>query len=216
MNAAGGGCAAGGTPDRFHNEAHAALCRHDADEFERLTNAAAVSERKRRSHSGTKRRRPEHEDYLTQRLSYSSDGSRLLTVSGDAVMMGWEAPLMAHHALAVRKHCANTALDTARSHRPEILNIGFGLGLFDEAVQREFARVGTSVGHTIIEAHPDVLAWAQGTTYCRRVVKRVLVSGRGYDSYDLYTSYRKHHATYRKASRRTARARCFIAIGTSI
>ena len=35
----------------------------------------------------------------------------------------------------------------------DVLNIGFGLGLFDEAVRRRH----TPRSHTIVEAHPDVL-----------------------------------------------------------
>ncbi len=38
-------------------------------------------------------------------------------------MMGWEAPLMERHAAEI---CANGG---------DILNVGFGLGIIDEAIQ---------------------------------------------------------------------------------
>lgn len=58
-----------------------------------------------------------------------------------AVMMGWEMPLMEAHARAV---CTNGG---------RILNVGFGMGLVDEAIERY-----NPEEHTIIEAHPDVYA----------------------------------------------------------
>jgi hypothetical protein len=42
---------------------------------------------------------------------------------GEAVMMGWEGPLMVQHAAII---CANGG---------DVLNIGFGLGLVDDAIQ---------------------------------------------------------------------------------
>ncbi|GFH33217.1 arginine N-methyltransferase 2, partial [Haematococcus lacustris] len=65
-------------------------------------------------------------------------------VSGEAVMMGWEGPLMERHA----------ALLQARGGA--VLNIGFGLGLIDAALQAYSPSL-----HTIIEAHPDVFKHAQ-------------------------------------------------------
>lgn len=86
--------------------------------------------------------------YLAQKLVYSADGSRLLDAEGEAVMMGWEAPLMERHAAAICQ----------RPGGADVLNVGFGLGLVDEAIQRHAPR-----SHTIIEAHPDVYVhvWEQ-------------------------------------------------------
>ncbi|KAK9711858.1 Arginine N-methyltransferase 2 [Basidiobolus ranarum] len=57
-------------------------------------------------------------------------------------MMGWEKPLMERHAKII---CPSEGLD--------VLNVGFGLGLIDDEIQKYKPRT-----HTIIEAHPDVYA----------------------------------------------------------
>ncbi len=82
------------------------------------------------------------ETYLGQKLRYV-DG-KLLDEDNEAVMMGWEAPLMVHHADIV---CA------AANGCGDVLNVGFGLGIIDEEIQKRNPR-----SHTIIEAHPDVYA----------------------------------------------------------
>lgn len=114
----------------------------------------------------------ESRDYLAQRLAYDDadpSGARLLDANGDAVMMGWEAPLMARHADAL---CCRPAhgdgkggddqgngggKDDDKSDRPEaglaVINIGYGLGIIDRDLQRHRPR-----RHVIVEAHPDVLA----------------------------------------------------------
>lgn len=56
-----------------------------------------------------------------------------------AVMMAWEKPLMEAHAKAV---CSGGG---------HVLNIGFGMGLVDTAIQKY-----GPASHTIIEAHPEV------------------------------------------------------------
>lgn len=56
-----------------------------------------------------------------------------------AVMMAWEKPLMEAHAKAV---CSGGG---------HVLNIGFGMGLVDSAIQQY-----APVTHTIVEAHPAV------------------------------------------------------------
>ena len=63
----------------------------------------------------------ENEAYLQQKLAYSGD--KLLDANGEAVMMGWERPLMLAHANAI---CQNGG---------DVLNVGFGLGLIDDAIQ---------------------------------------------------------------------------------
>lgn len=59
--------------------------------------------------------------YLASPVRYQ-DG-KLLDAQGEAVMMRWEAPLMAAHANLL---CQNGG---------HILNVGFGMGLIDEAIQ---------------------------------------------------------------------------------
>ncbi|KAH6572083.1 hypothetical protein BASA60_006855 [Batrachochytrium salamandrivorans] len=76
--------------------------------------------------------------YLARKLVFSK--GRLLDSDGNAVMMGWEAPLMERHAKAI-----------APTPGLDVLNIGFGLGIIDEYLQTL-----NPATHTIIEAHPDV------------------------------------------------------------
>mmetsp|Transcript_1768 Transcript_1768/g.4461 ORF Transcript_1768/g.4461 Transcript_1768/m.4461 type:complete len:344 (+) Transcript_1768:49-1080(+) len=87
-------------------------------------------------------------DYLQQKLHYSADGTKLLDADGEAVMMGWEGPLMERHAEVICSHGPDRA---GPDRGGDVLNVGFGLGLVDEAIQRHRPR-----SHTIIEAHPDV------------------------------------------------------------
>lgn len=56
-----------------------------------------------------------------------------------AVMMAWEKPLMEAHAKAI---CSGDR---------HVLNIGYGMGLVDTAIQQY-----NPLSHTIIEAHPEV------------------------------------------------------------
>ncbi|KAI8092723.1 arginine N-methyltransferase 2 [Halteromyces radiatus] len=81
-----------------------------------------------------------NEDYLQQKLHY--DDNKLMDANDDAVMMGWEGPLMVEHAKVM---CPKEGLD--------VLNVGFGLGLIDMELQKYKPR-----HHYIIEAHPDVYA----------------------------------------------------------
>ncbi|KAI9007243.1 S-adenosyl-L-methionine-dependent methyltransferase [Gaertneriomyces semiglobifer] len=81
-----------------------------------------------------------NEDFLARKLTYSE--GRLLDSESNAVMMGWEAPLMTLHAHVI-----------APEEGLDVLNVGFGLGLIDEELQKLKPRT-----HTIIEAHPDVYA----------------------------------------------------------
>ncbi|KAD5507891.1 hypothetical protein R6Q59_031401 [Mikania micrantha] len=76
-------------------------------------------------------------DYLEDRVSFSED--KLMDADSKAVMMAWEKPLMEAHAKAI---C---------SRGGHILNIGFGMGLVDTAIQQY-----GPVTHTIVEAHPAV------------------------------------------------------------
>ncbi|XP_002510120.2 protein arginine N-methyltransferase 2 [Ricinus communis] len=76
-------------------------------------------------------------DYLEDRVNFSED--KLMDADSKAVMMAWEKPLMEAHAKAV---CS------AGGH---VLNIGFGMGLVDTAIQQY-----SPATHTIVEAHPEV------------------------------------------------------------
>ncbi|KAH7848128.1 hypothetical protein Vadar_034099 [Vaccinium darrowii] len=76
-------------------------------------------------------------DYLEDRVSFSED--KLMDSESKAVMMAWEKPLMEAHAKAV---CSGGG---------HILNIGFGMGLVDTAIQQY-----APLAHTIVEAHPEV------------------------------------------------------------
>ncbi|KAK7352468.1 hypothetical protein VNO80_17890 [Phaseolus coccineus] len=76
-------------------------------------------------------------NYLEDRVSFSED--KLMDSESKAVMMAWEKPLMEAHAKAV---CSGGG---------HVLNIGFGMGLVDSAIQQY-----APASHTIIEAHPEV------------------------------------------------------------
>ncbi|KAM0937434.1 putative guanidinoacetate N-methyltransferase [Dioscorea sansibarensis] len=78
-------------------------------------------------------------EYLDDRVSFSED--KVMEAESKAVMMAWERPLMEAHARAV---CGN-------GNGGRILNVGFGMGLVDEAIQKY-----APAEHTIVEAHPEV------------------------------------------------------------
>lgn len=101
-----------------------------------------------------------HADFMQQQLHFDDDKGRLLDGEGRPVMMDWEQPLMEAHA-----HALLAAADGTET----VLNIGYGLGLVDTALQ---ARRPAS--HTIIEAHPDVLARMRGEGWMARPGVRVL------------------------------------------
>lgn len=78
-------------------------------------------------------------DYLESHVKINGNGTKIIDEKNEAVMMAWEAPLMEAHAEALQVKGS------------DVLNIGFGLGLFDKAVQARSPKT-----HTIIEAHPDI------------------------------------------------------------
>jgi protein arginine N-methyltransferase 2 len=80
-------------------------------------------------------------DYLRQRLHYTADGQALLDSDKDAVMMEWERPLMKAHAQILLEEAP----------RRRVMNIGFGMGIIDSALQELQPEL-----HIIVEAHPDV------------------------------------------------------------
>lgn len=69
------------------------------------------------------------------------DGDTLMDADNDAVMMEWERPLMEAHAGILAPEAG-----------VDVLNVGFGMGIVDGALQKREPR-----SHTIMEAHPQVL-----------------------------------------------------------
>ena len=177
-------------------------CQH-LREFERLVDGAARRERAKRATPGRAKRRkhstPDADSggYLSQPLVFSE--GRLVDAEGGAVMMGWEDGLMRHHAAALRQR-----LDDGPA---SVLNVGFGLGLIDEALQREWRGV-RGFTHTIIEAHPDVLRHARSLGWHERpgvtllagrwqeAVPALLAGGASFDAV-FYDTYAESYADLR-------------------
>lgn len=80
------------------------------------------------------------ESYINRRLVF--DEKTLRDHDGKAIMMEWEKPIMEAQAKTI---CRNGG---------KILNVGFGMGYIDDAIQTYDIE-----HHTIIECHPDV--WAK-------------------------------------------------------
>lgn len=82
-------------------------------------------------------------DYLQHKnVRYNAANTLLLDDDGDGVMMQWEKPLMHAHA---------SILTHNGTKRKRVLNIGFGLGIVDTALQSHEPSL-----HVIIEAHHTV------------------------------------------------------------
>ena len=113
--------------------------------------------------------------YLDRSVRY--EGDTLLDTEDDAVMMEWERPLMEEHATllcgppggeavggaggAVAAAAAAAAAAAGEDGEGiDVLNVGFGMGIFDGMVQRRSraAGLGRVRSHTICEAHPAVHA----------------------------------------------------------
>ncbi|CAM6084690.1 unnamed protein product [Calypogeia fissa] len=107
--------------------------------------------------------------YLEERVEYSE--GRLMDEESKAVMMAWEKPLMETHAKVV---CTGGG---------DVLNVGFGMGLVDEAIQSY-----GPASHTIIEAHPDVYARMLATGWGDKPNVRI-VFGRWQDALPQLGSY---------------------------
>ena len=80
------------------------------------------------------------------RFQVSYDTGDLIDDDNRGVMMAWEGPLMVEHAKRLCAHAAD-----CRPEGGDVMNIGFGMGLIDTAIQELKPR-----SHTIIEAHPQV------------------------------------------------------------
>jgi type IV protein arginine methyltransferase len=112
----------------------------------RMVGDSAMPLDKSDNHGEESSSRPvEHEpctkpDFLRQRLHYTADGQALLDADSDGVMMAWEQPLMKAHAQQLMEGIGK-----------RVLNIGFGMGVIDAALQELNPGL-----HIIVEAHPDV------------------------------------------------------------
>ena len=92
------------------------------------------------------------EAYVSQKLKYVGRGAAAALVDerGAGVMMQWEKPLMEAHAKVL------CMFGTREERGSDVLNVGFGMGLIDTAIQNMAAQGHAPRTHTIIEAHPDV------------------------------------------------------------
>ena len=140
----------------------------------------------RESTRATAAKAAESADYLSRSVRY--EGETLFDEGDDAVMMAWETPLMEAHA---ERLCASGG---------DVLNVGFGMGIIDGAIAQRKPR-----SHTIIEAHPGVLArmradgWhgRDGVRVCegrwQQAVPALLAEGVQFDAI-FYDTYGEHDA----------------------
>ena len=110
--------------------------------------------------------------YLNSTAEFDATGDTLTDAAGRGVMMAWEAPLMTAHASLSAKGAAAG---------PE-LNVGHGLGLFDEALASALSSTeggACPATHVICEAHPTVLARMEERKWDERTT---IVAGRWQDA----------------------------------
>lgn len=94
----------------------------------------------------------QNERFLASKLEFVRDGEgklRCLDVDGGLVMAAWETDVMERTA----------SLLCGAGHPQEglrVLNVGFGLGIIDECLQKY-----RPSRHVIVEAHPDALDFAK-------------------------------------------------------
>jgi protein arginine N-methyltransferase 2 len=81
-------------------------------------------------------------DYIHRNIRYNTENTAILDQDDDAVMMEWERPLMETHAHAIT---SNGQMNKT------VLNVGFGMGIIDTALQSL-----SPLLHVIVEAHPLV------------------------------------------------------------
>jgi hypothetical protein len=80
---------------------------------------------------------PSNEGYLASKLTYTED--RVVDEAGNAVMMGWETPLMEAH------------VEVMKVPGRRVLNVGFGMGIIDGLIQAQ-----SPSSHTIVlRTHTD-------------------------------------------------------------
>lgn len=109
--------------------------------------------------------------YLKRRLYYSKDGTMLLDQDKNAVMMGWETPIM------------EKSVEILELKGKRVLNVGFGLGIIDKLIQTR-----NPLKHTIIEAHPDVYQYMLDNNWDKIENVKILF-GRWQDQLDSLELY---------------------------
>ena len=102
---------------------------------------------------------PPDKPYLEQRVVITDD--LLRDHAGFAVMMPWETPLMEAHAEFVCRAAGGT-----------ILNVGFGMGIVDAAIQKR----GPHKRHVIVEAHPQVVERAREFAQVAKILSPIMVT----------------------------------------
>lgn len=122
--------------DRGHTAAELALACGHREVFDLLVSFAGDEELDQCQ--GGNRCLGAPTDFLSRPVKYE-DGL-LLAWDGSPVMMGWEAPLM------------RASAEKLNPEGKHVLNVGFGMGLIDSALE-----AFRPAHHTIVEAHPDVL-----------------------------------------------------------
>jgi len=80
----------------------------------------------------------QYKPYLNRKLTFSSNGD-IYDDEGQAVMMGWEKPIMEEASKII---CSKGG---------DVLNVGYGMGLIDSCIENHSIN-----SHWIIEAHPDI------------------------------------------------------------
>ncbi|CCG82436.1 Arginine N-methyltransferase 2 [Taphrina deformans PYCC 5710] len=124
------------------------LFGHSSKIYQTLLNAGVRAEllltaldKQSGSHDPSER----NKTFLNGKLVYTApteDSTTLLDEENNAVMMTWEQDIMVKSAAIVVPTIGGGS----------VLNVGFGLGLIDSAIQARKPK-----RHVIIEAHPDVL-----------------------------------------------------------
>ncbi|KAL9622912.1 MAG: hypothetical protein Q9160_002838 [Pyrenula sp. 1 TL-2023] len=130
--------------------------------------------------------------YLSTPLT--STENALVDAHRNGIMMSWETSIM-HRSASALLHKADTRL----------LNVGFGMGIFDTFVQQHENR---PLEHHIVEAHPDVLerlragGWYQkaGVTIhegtWREVCSDLITSGKKFDVI-FYDTFAEPYSAFR-------------------
>lgn len=152
----------------------------------------ATSSKMARSPTGSGNDPLSNNKYLSTPLT--STENALVDAHRNGVMMSWEGSIM-HRSASALLHKANTRL----------LNVGFGMGIFDTFVQQHDNR---PLEHHIIEAHPDVLerlragGWYQkvGVTIhegtWREVCADLVASGKKFDAI-FYDTFAEPYSAFR-------------------
>ncbi|TGZ82036.1 S-adenosyl-L-methionine-dependent methyltransferase [Ascodesmis nigricans] len=123
-------------------------------------------------------------DYLTSKLEYGTSKAQttLLDSDSNGVMMSWETKIMQESVT----HLIPPAPSTSPPSPFRILNVGFGLGIIDTAIQARLTSY-PNAHHIISEAHPDVLQHLRETGWYNKS-NVTIIPGRWQDSIDALIS----------------------------